>query len=424
MNIAFDVDGVFTDFEWFMDVYGEWFFKKRATGSKKSTSVAERFGYEKKYDKHFYLFYLVWYAKKFPIRENASETIRRLKEEGHKIYIITARALTEKDNVLGRYMQKLLKRWLLENGIEYDGIYFCNTEESAKDKVSWCRKLQIDVFVEDDPKNIEELKKECRIICLSADYNQNLDGVEYAVDFLELYHRLCDGEDNFRKVPWEKRKNYTKEEQVRYCQELRKYYQGMPFDKRRYEEYVKMYSGQAKKYYKIAVKLLRARVIKTGKVSENAIYVCNHTSLLDIPLCYCTLNKVYARALTKRELESTGLKGYLRKMGFIFLDRGSKESGKRVRNCMIQTLLNGGSVCLFPEGTRNKERKGLLSFKIGAVYMAQVTGLPIIPLVINQVGKEHHIEILDEFRVAEEDDLIEKNEELRQRMLGALRNQE
>lgn len=417
MNIAFDVDGVFTDFEWFMDVYGKRFFKKGFAGSKKSTSVAERFGYERQYDKRFYLFYLAWYVKKFPIRENAAETIRRLKENGHQIYIITARALTDKDNALGHYMQKILKKWLQKKGVEYDGIYFCSTEDSPRDKVAWCRKLQIDAFVEDDPKNIEELKKECRIICLAADYNQNLDGVEYAVDFQEIYHRLCNGEADFQKIPWEQRMDYTKEQKTIYCQELRKYYQGMPFDKGCYEECVKMYLGQVRKYRKFAVRFLRAQVDGTDRLRENAIYVCNHTSLLDIPLCYCALNKVFVRALTKRELEATKLNGYLRKMGFIFLDRGNKNSGKRVTNCMIQTLLNGGSVCLFPEGKRNKEKKGLLPFKIGAVYMAQVTGCPIIPFVIKQEGNKRHIVVLDEFRVGEADDLIKKNGELRQKML-------
>ena len=75
---------------------------------------------------------------------------------------------------------------------------------------------------------------------------------------------------------------------------------------------------------------------------------------------------------------------------------------------------------MFPEGTRNKEKRGLLPFKVGAVYMAQVTGLPIIPFVINWVGKERQIIILDEFRVVEEDDLMKKNEELREKMLEVL----
>ena len=52
--------------------------------------------------------------------------------------------------------------------------------------------------------------------------------------------------------------------------------------------------------------------------------------------------------------------------------------------------------------------------------MAQITGCPIIPFVINKVGKEHQITILDEFHVSERDELIKKNEELREKMLQAL----
>lgn len=421
MNIAFDIDGVFTDFEWFMDVYGKRFFRVTSAKAKKSTSVAERFGYDRKYDKHFYLLYLVWYAKHFPIRENVAETTRRLKKQGHKIYIVTARALTDKDNAVGKYMQKLLEQWLAKNGVQYDEIHFCNTENSADEKVKWCQRLHIDVFVEDDPKNIQALQKHCRVVCVSADYNQELENVEYAVDFNEVYCKLCGEMDGFRPVSLETRVQYSKEERVRYCERLRKYHQDMPFDEKRHNEYVDKYLDQVRKYHKLALKLFRIRLEGNQPLNTNAIYVCNHTSLLDVPMCYCALYKVFARVLTKRELEAGCFGGYLRSMGFVFLDRGNKKSGKIVRNTMIQTLLNGGSVCLFPEGRRNKEKKGLLPFKIGAVYMAQVTGRPIVPFVINEVGKEHRIVVLDEFWVRAEDDLKAKNDELREKMLGALR---
>ena len=50
-------------------------------------------------------------------RENAVEVINRLKKEGHKIYIITARDSEFHDNP---YL--LSKNWLDKNNIEYDQI--------------------------------------------------------------------------------------------------------------------------------------------------------------------------------------------------------------------------------------------------------------------------------------------------------------
>ncbi|MBQ8730739.1 MAG: hypothetical protein IJY81_06120, partial [Lachnospiraceae bacterium] len=103
MNIAFDIDGVLTDFEFFLDTFGKKYFSKRKkyriNDGVSSSSVSKRFGYSNDWDVRFYARYLFWYARKYPIRENAATVINTLKKEGTKIYLITARALADKDNV-------------------------------------------------------------------------------------------------------------------------------------------------------------------------------------------------------------------------------------------------------------------------------------------------------------------------------------
>ena len=76
-------------------------------------------------------------------RDKAVETIRKLKNEGHKIYIITARAKEYHDDP---YM--LSKKWLDENNIVYDKLIV-----DAIDKTNICKKEKIDIFIDDQLHN-------------------------------------------------------------------------------------------------------------------------------------------------------------------------------------------------------------------------------------------------------------------------------
>ena len=46
-------------------------------------------------------------------------------------------------------------------------------------------------------------------------------------------------------------------------------------------------------------------------------------------------------------------------------------------------LIEGGTIGIFPEGTRNKTEEELLRFKHGAVVIAKNTNTPIVPFYIN-----------------------------------------
>lgn len=84
---------------------------------------------------------------------------------------------------------------------------------------------------------------------------------------------------------------------------------------------------------------------------------------------------------------------------------------------MIQTLVHGGNIMLFPEGTRNRTDKLLLPFMFGAVYMAQVTGAPIVPITIRRVRRNKHlIRIGKKIYIDVLDCLEEKNQELHHQM--------
>lgn len=76
-------------------------------------------------------------------REKAKEVIDKLKEDGHEIYIVTAR-----DSEFHDDPYKLSKDWLDKNDIYYDKIIV-----NAREKSSVCKKENIDLFIDDQLNN-------------------------------------------------------------------------------------------------------------------------------------------------------------------------------------------------------------------------------------------------------------------------------
>lgn len=418
MNIAFDVDGVLTDFEWFLDVYGMKYFNrkmnKKVKKEKISDSVVERFGFSEDWEKRFYRRYLYWYARKYPIRENAAEVLRTLRKQGNKVYIITARALAERSDLLGKLSRYLLITWLKRNKAEYDGIYFVPNKDSSETKYRLAEKLKIDIFVEDNPQNIQKLNSLCKVIKLNADYNQGIRCFAFALDLGEVYWHINKSND-FEKLDKIERERLPEEQKIKYFTQLSEYYNALPFD----EEFLKTVEKNMDKalfWLKHLFCLFFPFKIVKGAFPDSCrkvIFVCNHRSALDIPVCYVALDPVRARILTKREFEYSVLRNFMRWLGFFFVNREDKKSGKTVQNLMIQTLMHNGNVLLFPEGTRNKTEKKLLPFKMGAVYMAQVTGAPIIPIIIKREKRHSCLSVGEKMYVGILDNLESANERLR-----------
>ena len=426
MNIGFDVDGVLTDFEWFLNTYGKKYFhrhKKNHEVVVASSSVAKRFGHSDNWNRKFYLHYLVWYATKYPIRENAAEVIHSLRQQGHKIYIITARALADGENILGKLMRHCLLQWLKKNYVEFDGIYFVSTADCAKEKYKLCKKLNLSIMVEDEPENITKIGELCKVICMSADYNQEVHSHARAIDFGEIYWNIIQETTFFSPLEYKVREQLRSEEKVEYFNKLKEYYLAMPLDM----AYLKQCHNNIQKVLKMFKGIFRMVVpykIVEGKIpisSQGVIFICNHKSMLDVPICYCVLDSIHARILTKRELESLPIGGFMRSLGIIFLNREDKKSGKATQNLMIQTLLNGGNILLFPEGTRNRTSKALLDFKMGAVYMAQVTGAPIIPITMYKQKRTYKIAVGDKISIDVLERLEAKNNYLQEIMRGMLK---
>lgn len=83
-------------------------------------------------------------------RPGAVEAIKKLRKEGHEIYIITAR-----DNEFHEDPYMLSKNWLDNNSIEYDKLIV-----NVREKAPLCKNEKIDIFIDDQLNNCLEVSKE------------------------------------------------------------------------------------------------------------------------------------------------------------------------------------------------------------------------------------------------------------------------
>lgn len=128
---------------------------------------------------------------------------------------------------------------------------------------------------------------------------------------------------------------------------------------------------------------LRLRVHYAPELDPGASYVflSNHQSLFDIPLLLATVPGP-VRLVAKKSLFRIPLFGWaLAASGFIAVDRADRTAARQSFASAEKRLREGGSLLLFPEGTRALDNR-LLPFKRGGVLLAMRGGLPIVPVGI------------------------------------------
>ena len=177
MKIGIDIDGVLTNIEQFgVDYLSKYCVENDIDFNitRSDYNIAKAFNIEDKYNDIFWSEYLLCYATNEKARPFADEVTKKLKEEGHEIYIITARWLTNRDDDVGYKMRETVKKWLSENNIVYDKLIFSKAaKEHKSDEIL---ENKIDIMIEDNPNNITELSSIIPIICYNTGYNTSCTG--------------------------------------------------------------------------------------------------------------------------------------------------------------------------------------------------------------------------------------------------------
>lgn len=173
MRIGIDIDGVLTDLAKFVTDYGTKFCYENNIDYKIKTDEydeAKALGISYEKAEKFWNKYLPYYAIEYEPREFASDVISKLKEK-NEIYIITARneyGFTEE--YYGK-MQEIVKKWLKDKNIIYDKIIF-----TEGNKLPYCIENNIDILIEDSPKNIIDVSSKIHVLCFDNSYNKMVEG--------------------------------------------------------------------------------------------------------------------------------------------------------------------------------------------------------------------------------------------------------
>lgn len=173
---------------------------------------------------------------------------------------------------------------------------------------------------------------------------------------------------------------------------------------------------------------VRLTVIGEENVPKDraVLYIGNHRSIFDIVITYarCPRSTGYISKDSVNKVPILNL--VMRRLHCLFLNRDDMKQGLKVILTAIDYIKNGISICVFPEGTRNRGNApaSLLPFKDGTFKIAQKTGCPIVPMALTGTADilENHfpwIRRTDVTLVYGEPILINELEKEDQKHLGA-----
>ncbi len=178
MNIGVDVDGVLSDLGRFLRDSGTKYFSEQFDMDPvdpDAKSIEEMFLCTDKQRRKFWWACGSKYLFRQPCTDGCAEVISRFLSEGHRVFIITGRALTVGRGPISLFFRGVLRRWLKKNGIGYDRIVFCRHEYAAEDKRRACERLGIDVMIDDNAANLIASKDVARAILFTAPWNTSLN---------------------------------------------------------------------------------------------------------------------------------------------------------------------------------------------------------------------------------------------------------
>lgn len=138
---------------------------------------------------------------------------------------------------------------------------------------------------------------------------------------------------------------------------------------------------------KILAKLnIKIHVENAEKLPQDGQYLIlsNHRSIIDPLIIDIALQntKTFGLWISKKELYNSLFFGNaVRNGGAIRLDREGKDMSSLFSD-IKNGLEEGSSICIFPEGTRNKTELDLLEFKNGSRIIALKNKIPILPVYI------------------------------------------
>lgn len=118
-----------------------------------------------------------------------------------------------------------------------------------------------------------------------------------------------------------------------------------------------------------------------------ALYVGNHRSYFDIVLSYTLFPGVTGYVSKKEMIRWPLLSSWMKNIHCLFLDRDNIKEGLKTILSGVEEVKSGISLCIFPEGTRNKVNDTFLPFREGSFKIAEKGEVPVVPMtIVNSAG--------------------------------------
>lgn len=112
------------------------------------------------------------------------------------------------------------------------------------------------------------------------------------------------------------------------------------------------------------------------------VFLANHQSNLDPALMFAYLKRNLGW-IAKKELFRIPIMGQGLPLGNVIpIDRSNRETAIESTKRGAEIVRRGRSVAAYPEGTRSVDGK-IKAFKKGVFFMATESGVPIVPVIIN-----------------------------------------
>ena len=115
---------------------------------------------------------------------------------------------------------------------------------------------------------------------------------------------------------------------------------------------------------------------------QPVLYIGNHRSYFDIIITYSRCPRLTGYVAKDSMKKVPLLSVWMSRLHCLFINRSDVKEALKTILAGIDNIKNGISMCIFPEGTRNKTEDLMLPFKEGSFKIAEKSGCPIIPMAI------------------------------------------
>lgn len=168
MKIGIDIDNTITDtlpvFMKYCKKYNEEVVKRNIPMNETGFNITTLYNWTQEEKDDCFLKYIDEARQQVQVKPNAKKIIQKLREEGNCIHIITAR----KRGIMDPYETTL--EFLQKNSIEYDEFVV------QKDKKQYCIDNNIDILIDDEPKNINSVSEIIPVIVFEYIHNNSCKG--------------------------------------------------------------------------------------------------------------------------------------------------------------------------------------------------------------------------------------------------------